>query len=153
MYLTRWEPMGEMSNFARNMERFIDEVWRRPQRDPREADSLRGAWIPAVNILEKKDSIEITTEMPGVDAKDVDVTVEDGVLTIRGERHFEQASEGETYHRVESSFGAFERRFNLPPTVDTAKIDARFKGGVMTLTLPKREESKPRSVKVKVESN
>ena len=153
MNITRWEPANDFSNLARNMERFFDEVWGRPQRGRQEADSLRGAWIPAVNILEKKDSIDITVEMPGVDAKDVEVTIEDGVLALRGERHFEAASEGETYHRVESAFGAFERRFTLPPTVDASKIDARFKNGIMTLHLPKREESKPRSVKVKVESN
>jgi len=153
MNITRWEPVGDFSNLARNMERFFDEVWGRPQRRSEEAGSLRGAWIPAVNILEKKDSIDITVEMPGVDAKDVEVTIENGVLSLRGERKFEAASEGETYHRVESAFGMFERRFTLPPAVDSNKIDARFKNGIMTIHLPKREESKPHTVKVKVDSN
>ncbi len=114
---------------------------------------ISGADSAPVNILEREDGVEITIEMPGVDAKDVEVTVEDGVLSIRGERQFEEATEGETYHRVESSFGAFERRFTVPTSVNPGKIEARFKNGVMTLALPKREESKPRTVKVKVEAN
>jgi HSP20 family protein len=153
MRLTRWEPMNEMSNLARSMNQLFDDVWR--GRLGRLADEapLTGSWMPAVNIIEKRESIEITAELPGIDAKDVEVSVDNGVLTIRGERKFEQAAEGETYHRIESGYGVFERRFSMPSSVDPAKIEARFANGVMTLHLPKREESKPRSVKVKVEPN
>ncbi len=151
--ITLREPMRQMFNPARDMERFINSMWGGSLRDRDEADSMCGTWVPPVNILEREDGVEITIEMPGVDAKDVEVTVEDGVLSIRGERQFEEATEGETYHRVESSFGAFERRFTVPTSVNPGKIEARFKNGVMILALPKREESKPRTVKVEVEAN
>ena len=150
--ITLREPMRQMANPGRDMERFINSMWGGSLRDREEGDSMCGSWQPAVNILERENGIEITIEMPGVEAKDVDVTVEDGVLSIKGERQFEEVAEGETYHRVESNFGAFERRFTVPTTVDSTKIEATFKNGVMTLALPKREESKPRTVKVKVEA-
>ncbi|RLE30489.1 MAG: Hsp20/alpha crystallin family protein [Acidobacteria bacterium] len=151
--ITLREPTRQMFNPGRDMERFINSMWGGSLRDRSEADSMCGTWVPPVNILERENGIEITVEMPGIEAQAVDVTVEDGVLSIKGERQFEEAAEGETYHRVESSFGAFERRFTVPTTVDSTKIEATFKNGVMTLALPKREESKPRTVKVKVEAN
>jgi HSP20 family protein len=135
------------------MERLFDEMvgrglWRTSEERP-----LRGAWVPAVNILEREDAIVISADLPGLKAEDVEVTVDQGTLSIRGERKLEEKSEGETYHRVERVYGLFERTFTLPNTVDVSKIDARFKNGEMTLTLPKREESKPRSVKIKVENS
>ena len=150
--ITLRDPMARMFNPSKDMERFFNSMWgeRRNQGD---ADSLCGSWVPPVNILEREAGIEITIEMPGVDASNVEVTVEDGVLSIKGERMFEDVKEGETYHRVESTFGAFERRFTVPTSVDSGKIEAGFKNGMMTLVLPKREESKPRTVKVKVEAH
>jgi HSP20 family protein len=135
------------------MERLFDEMvgrglWRTSDERP-----LRGSWVPAVNILERQDSMLITADLPGLKAEDVDVTVEDGTLTIRGERKLDEVGEGETFHRVERIYGVFERTFTLPNSVDVEKIEARFSNGEMTLTLPKREESKPRSVKIKVENN
>ena len=120
---------------------------------PQVSDGVRGSWTPAVDILERSDHIEILTDLPGFKADDVEVTVEDGVLTIRGERKFEEASEGETYHKVERSYGIFERTFTLPNSVDLGKIEARFADGEMRVVLPKREETKPRSVKVEIEKN
>jgi len=151
--ITLRDPTRKMFNPGRDMERFINSMWGGNLGNQDEADSMCGTWVPPVNILEREAGVEITIEMPGVDAKDVEVTVEDGVLSIKGERHLEEAAEGEAYHRVESSFGAFERRFTVPTSVNPGKIEARFKNGVMTLALPKREESKPRTVKVKVEAN
>jgi len=106
-----------------------------------------------VDIKESKDAIHISADLPGFKADDVEVTVENGVLSIRGERKFEEASEGESYHRVERSYGVFERTFSLPTSVDAGKVEARFKDGEMKIVLPRREESKPRSIKVKVETN
>jgi HSP20 family protein len=133
------------------MERLFDEMVGRGFRGTEERP-LRGAWVPAINILEREDAIVIQADLPGLNAEDVEVTVENSTLTIRGERRLDEAREGETYHRVERLYGMFERTFNLPNSVDTTKIEARFKNGEMNLTLPKREESKPRSVKIKVES-
>jgi HSP20 family protein len=151
--LTRWNPTTDGANLARRMENLFDEMvgrglWRTSEERP-----LRGSWVPAINILERQDAMVITADLPGLKAEDVDVTVEEGTLSIRGERRLEEASEGETYHRVERLYGVFERSFTLPNSVDVDKIDARFSNGEMVLTLPKREESKPRSVKIKVEKN
>jgi HSP20 family protein len=150
--MTRWNPTNEAANLSQRMERLFDEMvgrglWRNSEERP-----LRGTWVPAVNILERPDAMVISADLPGLKAEDVEVTVEDGILSIRGERKLEETSEGESYHRVERIYGVFERTFTLPNSVDVDKIDARFSSGEMTLTLPKREESKPRSVKIKVES-
>ena len=150
--MTQWNPAGEAATLNQRMERLFDEMlgrglWRTAEERP-----LRGTWVPAINILEREDAIVIQADLPGLKAEDVEVTVEEGVLSIRGDRKLEETHEGETYHRVERLYGAFERTFSLPNSVDTSKIDARFKNGEMLLTLPKREESKPRSVKIKVEN-
>jgi HSP20 family protein len=149
--LTRWNPTTDAANLSRRMERLFDEMlgngtWRSSEERP-----LRGSWVPAINILEKDSEITITADLPGLKAEDVEVTVDEGTLSIRGERKLEEAAEGETYHRVERLYGSFERTFTLPNSIDVEKIGARFANGEMVLTLPKREESKPRSVKIKVE--
>jgi len=150
--LTRWNPTTDASNLSRRMERLFDEmlgngIWRTSEERP-----LRGSWVPAINILEKDSEISIIADLPGLKAEDVEVTVEEGTLSIRGERQLEEAAEGETYHRVERLYGSFERTFTLPNSIDVENIEARFSNGEMVLTLPKREESKPRSLKIKVES-
>lgn len=152
--MTRCNPNREMSNVARDMTRLFNGMWTIPGPPAQvETDSVCGSWMPAVNIFEKESAIDITVELPGMQAKEVEVTVEDGVLSIRGERTIEKAAEGEKYHRFESNHGVFERRFTVPTSVEPAKIEAGFKNGVMTLVLPKREESLPRTVKVNVEAN
>ena len=151
--LTRWNPVADSANLAQRMERMFDEMMGRGLWRSSEDRPLRGTWVPAVNILEREDAMVITADLPGLKAEDVEVTVEEGILSIRGERKLEETSEGETYHRVERMYGVFERTFTLPNSVDVDKIDARFSNGEMVLTLPKREESKPRSVKIKVEKS
>jgi HSP20 family protein len=136
--------------FNSGIDRLFNEFMGRTMRQMDEETSASGAWSPAVNILENEDGIVISADLPGLKAEDVDVTVDNGVLTIRGERSFEEASEGSTYHRVERWYGSFERSFSIPNSVDPAKIEAKFASGEMTISLPKRDESKPRSVKVKV---
>jgi HSP20 family protein len=150
--LTRWEPINDISSLSQRMDRMFEELMGRGLRRWAEDDRVRGSWSPAVNILERKDAIVITADLPGLKAEDVDVTVDNSVLTVRGERRLEEASEGETYHRVERVYGVFERTFTLPNSVDVNRIDAKFRNGEMVVTLPKREESKPRAVKVAVES-
>jgi HSP20 family protein len=150
--LTRWEPISDIASLSQRMDRMFEELMGRGLRRFGEDDRVRGTWSPAVNILEKKDAIVITADLPGLKGEDVDVTVDNGVLTIRGERRLEEVSEGETYHRVERVYGVFERTFTLPNSVDVARIDAKFRNGEMVVTLPKREESKPRAVKVAIES-
>ena len=150
--MTRWEPTNDIAGLSQRMDRLFEELMGRGLRRVGDENRVRGSWSPAVNILEKQNAIHISVDLPGMKAEDVDVTVDNGVLTIRGERKFEETAEGETYHRVERVYGVFERTFTLPNSVDTSKIEARFANGEMEVVLPKREESKPRSVKVKVQS-
>jgi len=150
--LTRWEPINDITNLSQRMDRVFEELMGRSLRRLADEDRLRGSWSPAVNILEKKDAIVITADLPGLKAEEVEITVDNGVLTIRGERRLEEAADGETYHRVERVYGMFERTFTLPNSVDVNRIDAKFRNGEMVITLPKREESKPRAVKVAIES-
>jgi HSP20 family protein len=118
------------------------------------ADSrARLARLPAVDILERAEEFVMTVDLPGLEASDVELTVDKDQLTIRGERTSETTAEGETYRRVERFSGAFERTFKLSDQVDSAGIEARFKNGVMTVIAPKREETKPRVVEVNVEAN
>jgi HSP20 family protein len=142
-----------MASLSERMERLFDEMSGRGLMRGTEDRPLRGAWMPAVNIIEREDAVIISADLPGLKPEDVEVTVEQGVLTVRGERKLEEKREDETYHRVERAYGLFERTFNLPSSIDTEKIEAHFKNGEMNLTLPKREESKPRAVKIKVESD
>jgi len=107
-------------------------------------------WAPAVDIYETENELVVKADLPDVDEKDIDVRVENNLLTIRGERKFEKSVSEENYLRVERTYGAFSRSFSLPNTVNAESIRAEYKNGVLTVNLPKREESKPRQVKVNV---
>ncbi len=148
--IVRWDPVKEMLRLQERMTRMFDEVW--GQRRLGDEDVITGSWMPVVDVRETKDNLEIQVELPGIEAKDVTVSVENGVLTVKGSRNFEKATEGETYHRVERSYGAFERSFTLPTNVDPDRINAVYRLGVLHLTLPKREEAKPRAISIKVEN-
>ena len=148
--LIRWQPINRPLTWNSNIDRLFNEFMSNPTRRMDAETDACGSWSPAVNILEKEDTIVITADLPGLKAEDVEVTIENSVLTLKGERSFEEATEGEAYHRVERCYGGFERGFKVPASVDPKKIEARFVNGEMTVTLPKRDESKPRSVKVKV---
>ncbi len=148
-FITSFEPRRELSRLTTEMDRLFGELMgRRAGQD----SVLTASWAPAVDIRETKDAIEVTAELPGMNPEDVEVTVENGVLSIRGQRVFEKSTEDTTYHRMERGYGVFERRFSLPRSANAERIDAKFKHGLLTLTVPKREEAKPRSVKVNVES-
>ena len=147
--MSRWQPINRPATWNTGIDRLFNEFMGRSLRQVEE-ETAACAWTPAVNILEREEGIVISADLPGLKAEDVDVTVDNGILTIKGERTLEEVAEGETYHRVERSYGSFERSFSIPNSVDPKKIEARFSNGEMTITLPKREESKPRSVKVKV---
>jgi HSP20 family protein len=114
-------------------------------------EGLRGEWMPAVDICETNDAFEVTADLPGFEAKDVDVSVQENNLTIRGERRRDEIKENETVHRIEREYGVFERSFSLPRSADSEKIQAKYKDGVLSLTVPRREEAKPKSLKINVE--
>lgn len=117
---------------------------------PREEIALK-AWTPAVDVYEDENAFLIKLELPEVNRDDVKVSLNENTLSVSGERRVENEQKRENYHRVERSYGQFYRSFTLPPNVDGEAINAQFKDGVLRLTLPKREEAKPKQIEVKVE--
>jgi HSP20 family protein len=107
-------------------------------------------WTPSVDISETEGEYQIKAEIPDVKKEDVKVTLEDGVLTIQGERKHEKEEKGKKYHRIERSYGSFVRTFSLPDVIDEDKVKAEFKDGVLNLHLPKSEKAKPKAIDVKV---
>jgi HSP20 family protein len=132
------------------MNRMFDEVFRGVNRPADEDWALGGTWAPPVDIFEHDGNIVLKAELPGVDPKDVDVRLENNVLTLKGERKFDSEVKREHYHRVERAYGAFSRSFTLPNVVDTDKIKAEYKDGVLRVTLPQRDEAKPKQISIQV---
>ena len=108
----------------------------------------RGAWSPTVDIYENKDQIVLEAELPGMNREDFELTIENNVITLRGERRFEKKDEADNYHRVERSYGSFTRSFALPQMVSGDGATAEYQNGVLRVTLPKREEAKPRRIEI-----
>jgi len=148
MAVVRWEPFRDLLSLQDRMNRMFDESYR--GRSASDDWALGGTWAPAVVIYEHEGNIVLTAELPGVDPKDVDVRVENNVLTLRGERKWSDDVQRESYHRVERAYGSFTRSFTLPNVVDTEKIKADFKEGMLKLVLPKREEAKPKQISINV---
>ena len=139
----RWDPFDELTTLRNRM----DRLW---SRMTAEDEPALANWSPTADVLETKDDIVIKAELPGIEAKNVDVQIENGVLSIQGERNAEQATEEKGFRRIERSYGSFFRSFALPPNVEVEKIAATFVNGVLEVRLPKKEEAKPRSIKVEV---
>jgi HSP20 family protein len=109
-------------------------------------------WAPAVDILENENELIVKADLPEVKLEDISISLENGTLSLKGQRKFERKDERAGYHRIERSYGSFARHFSLPETVDAEKVNAAFKDGVLTITLPKKELAKPRTIKVNVQS-
>jgi HSP20 family protein len=136
-------------NFEERMRRFFGEGYDPFGRFGEESWSL-ATWAPACDIYETENEIVVKAELPEVKKEDVKVSVENNILTIHGERKISEETKRENYHRLERSYGEFTRSFTLPSFVDTGKINAEFKDGMLRVTMPKREEAKPKQVEVKV---
>ena len=106
-------------------------------------------WVPAFDVSETENEVIVKGELPGMDVKDIDIALTDGLLTIKGERRLEKEDKKENYHRIERQFGSFSRSLNLGTKVRSDGIEATYKDGILTVTLPKVEESKPRKIEVK----
>lgn len=141
--ITRWEPFRNAWTLQEQINRFFEEAFR-----GRGEDSNLSSWAPAVDIYEDGNQLVLKADLPDIEEKELDIRVENNLLFIRGERKFEKKVSEENYLRFERSFGTFSRSFSLPNTVDTEKISAEYRNGVLTVTLPKREESKPKQIKV-----
>lgn len=148
MALIRWDPFREMSSLQERMNRVFSEVLARSPIG--EEEISRGAWVPAVDIFETPESIVLKAELPGITKDDIFVEVKDNTLSLKGEKKFEKEVKEENYHRVERSYGSFQRAFTLPSTVQQDKVKAKFKDGILQIVLPKVEEAKPKQIKVEV---
>lgn len=146
--LIRWNPEADVlrGRVDRLFNQMLQDLWGTTL--PAEEVSTR-RWAPAVDIKETEDALVLRAELPGLTKDDVKITLENQVLTLSGERKFEKEAKGESYHRIERSYGAFTRAFTLPTHVKTEKVDATFADGVLTVTLPKMEESKPRHIAIR----
>jgi HSP20 family protein len=139
MSLIRYQqPWGLMEQMRREMDRMMGE----------ENAASASDWVPAVDIKEDKGSFIIVADIPGIAPKDIEIHAENGVLTIQGERENEKREEKQGYKRIERSYGSFFRRFTLPDSADTDKISAKGENGVLTITIPKRAEIRPRKIAV-----
>jgi HSP20 family protein len=138
MSITHTDPLANLRMFEDAFSRLLNE--------PRTGRP----WSPAVDIFETENEVVLRADVPGVELKDIEVRVENQTLTVKGERPVEQEEQRKGYHRMERSYGAFQRSFAVPHTVDTEKVAAEYKNGVLTVSLPKKEAAKPRQVKVEV---
>ncbi len=145
--LMRWDPFRELEDMSERLNR----MFARPAARTNGKETMTVAdWTPTVDISETDGEYQIKAEIPDVKKEDVKVTLEDGVLTIQGERKQEKEEKGKKYHRIERSYGSFVRSFSLPDLVDEEKVQAEFKDGVLNLHLPKAEKAKPKAIEVKV---
>ncbi|HEY6292751.1 MAG TPA: Hsp20/alpha crystallin family protein [Terriglobia bacterium] len=145
MAIVRWEPFRDLVTTQDQFNRLFNDTFSRFFDEG--APGTR-AWAPPVDIYETDQDIVLKAELPGVDPKDVEIRVEDGTLWLKGERKFENEVHKDGYHHVERAYGAFSRAFPLPGSVNSEKAKAEYSNGVLTLTLPKREEAKPKTIKI-----
>ena len=150
MAIVRWEPFRDIVTTQQDLNRLFNEIF--PRRLSGEELSTY-TWAPSVDIYEKDDELMLQADLPGVDPKDVEIRIEDGTLYLKGERKQQKEVKEEDYHRVERCYGAFARSFSLPGSIDEAKVKAEFKDGQLTLTMPKHEEAKPKTIKILASKN
>ena len=149
MSIVRYDPFRDLRTLQEEVNRLFTGNMPRAFDDEGIA---RGAWSPSVDIYENKDQIVLEAELPGMKREDFDLSIENNVITLRGQRQFEKKDESDNYHRVERSYGSFTRSFTLPNTVTGEGANAEYKNGVLRVTLPKREETKARRIEVKGEN-
>jgi HSP20 family protein len=154
MAIVRWNPTRELATFPTNIlnmqreiNRMFDDFFRSDRDEPVLFES---DWKPVADITEEGNTYVAKVELPGVSKDDVKITMQDNVLTVRGEKKAERKSKEANMHRVERYYGSFQRSFALPATVKNDKIEAEYKDGILTVTMPKAEEAKPKQIEVKV---
>ncbi len=145
--LTRWDPFRELNTLQHQMNRLFRDSFGEPGREEALTTSV---FAPAVDVYEDEHNITLKVEVPGIDEKDIDIRVENHTLTVHGERKFEKDEKEENYRRVERQYGSFTRTFTLPSTVDTDNIRADYDKGILKIRLAKKEEAKPKQIKVNI---
>jgi HSP20 family protein len=146
MAIIRWRPLGEIDSFRREMDRMFDNFFGRG------ADVAEPSltWYPSVDIKETKDDFVLMAEVPGMSKDDIKINISENTLTIKGEKKEEKKEEDQNYHRVERRYGSFQRSFTLPTQIQESKVKAAYKDGVLTITMPKKEEVKPKEIPISV---
>jgi HSP20 family protein len=145
MAITRWSPFRDVVSVQDEMSRLFDDVF--GQRLAR-VQWTEGVWSPSVDVTEDKDSVVVKAEMPGLNKDDIKISVQDSILTLKGEKKQEKEEKETDYHRIERSYGSFCRSFQLPTTVRADKIKANYEDGVLSIILPKTEEVKPKEIPI-----
>ena len=148
MALARWRPFRDLMNIQQDVDRLFDKFF---GCYPVEFDGGVGTWSPALDISEEESNLYFTIEVPGMTKEDVRITLQDNILTIRGEKKQETEQKGANYHRIERNYGSFTRSFSLPTVVEADKIRAQFQDGLLKVTLPKTEQVKPKEIPIAVE--
>jgi HSP20 family protein len=145
MTIVRWEPFRELSSLQNEMNRLFNSAFDSP---PGNGGNLARRWMPAMDLLETDEHFVLRADLPGMSEDDVKIELEDGTLTLSGERTAEHETKGEGYYRVERAFGTFSRSLTLPKGVDADGVTARFDNGVLEVRIPKPEERKPRRIEI-----
>jgi HSP20 family protein len=145
MALPKYSALAHLGSFPAPI-RFFEEALNELMAEP----AAGRPWAPPVDILETENELVVKADLPEVKISDISISLENGTLSLKGDRRFEKKEEKGGYHRIERSYGTFARQFTLPDTVDPEKVNASFKDGVLTITLPKKEIAKPRSIKVNI---
>ncbi len=139
-----WKPLNEITRFRKEMDRLWEDFF-----GGKEMASPEMAWVPAVDVSETDDSIVVKAEVPGMEAKDIEISFSGDTLRIKGEKKQESEEKKENYHRIETRYGAFSRSIRMPVSVDPDKIEAKYDKGVLKIVLKKKEEAKPKQIEVK----
>jgi HSP20 family protein len=149
MATVRFAPFVNTEDFPTGLRHFQDSINRLLSDDGIQARP----WSPAVDIVETENELVLKADVPGVELKDIDIQLENGTLTVKGERKLEKEEKGKGFHRMERSYGSFVRYFTVSDTVDAEHVKADYQAGVLTITLPKKEIAKPKAIKVQVSNN
>jgi len=148
MTVSRWDPFQDLLSIQDEMNQLFTRAFGRERPGQSEPVQQR-LWAPALDISERKDAYVVTVEVPGMKPEELDITLEDGLLTIQGERRFTQESSDQQFHRVERRYGSFRRSITLPAQVQAEQIEASFEDGVLQVIVPKAEEAKPKKISVR----
>ena len=147
MAITRWDPFRDLMSIQNEMNRLFGRTYGGDV-----GETSRGAWTPSLDVYETQEKFVITMELPGVSLDDVDISVEDSTLVVRGERKFYREQDQDSFLRIERRFGEFTRSLTLPSTADAEGIQASFDQGVLMIEVPKREEARPRKITIKAKA-
>jgi HSP20 family protein len=150
MAIVRWDPFRDLMNLQDEVNRLFRRSFFR-EVEPSGGIESQATWAPALDMYENDSTLTVEAELPGLEAKDIDISLEDDILRIKGERKFTNEVKEENYHRIERAYGYFERNIPLPRKVDKDKVSASVSGGVLKIEMPKAEEVKPKKIPIKVE--